>query len=223
PHRAAWRIGHAGRPGGEPLSRGQAKLTALACLLAQAEDFAAQRGHWPVFLLDDLTAELDRGHQERLLARLRASGAQVFVSGTEHPRSLEGAGWMPALLHVEQGRVEPRPAPPAEGEAGDVSAASVIVRRRKRPRRHQWLARPVVRSLDKTGRRAISRAPAARVPIPAFYPRGRVAPASGGRSMRQPRLHSGSAPPLHTGFPDASLTVDTAPPAHRSAGAAHAL
>src|SRR5690606_8001842 len=119
PHRADWRIGHAGRPGGETLSRGQAKLTALACLLAQAEDFAAQRGHWPVFLLDDLTAELDRGHQERLLARLRASGAQVFVSGTEHPRSLEGAGWMPALFHVEQGRVEPRPAPPAEGEAGD--------------------------------------------------------------------------------------------------------
>jgi DNA replication and repair protein RecF len=107
PHRADWRIEHARRPGGEALSRGQAKLAALACLLAQAGDFAARRGHWPVFLLDDLTAELDRDHQERLLARLRASGAQVFVTGTEAPRGLEATGWVPAVFHVEQGRIEP--------------------------------------------------------------------------------------------------------------------
>src|SRR5690606_10279934 len=106
PHRADWRIEHALRPGGETLSRGQAKLTALACLLAQAGDFAARRGHWPVFLLDDLTAELDRGHQERLLARLQASGAQVFVTGTEPPAGLDATGWVPAVFHVEQGRVE---------------------------------------------------------------------------------------------------------------------
>src|SRR5690606_2696190 len=106
PHRADWRIEHVRRPAGETLSRGQAKLTALACLLAQAGDFAAQRGHWPVFLLDDLTAELDRGHQERLLARLRASGAQVFVTGTEPPAGLDATGWVPAVFHVEQGRVE---------------------------------------------------------------------------------------------------------------------
>lgn len=118
PHRADWRIGHASRPGGETLSRGQAKLTALACLLAQAQDFATQRAHWPVFLLDDLTAELDRGHQERLLARLRASGAQVFVTGTERPGGLEGAGWVPALFHVEQGRIESRPAAAADEEVG---------------------------------------------------------------------------------------------------------
>lgn len=105
PHRADWRIEHGRRPGGETLSRGQAKLTALACLLAQAGDFAAQRGHWPVFLLDDLTAELDRGHQERLLARLRISGAQVFVTGTEAPRGLDASGWIPAVFHVERGRI----------------------------------------------------------------------------------------------------------------------
>lgn len=105
PHRADWRIEHALRPAGEALSRGQAKLTALACLLAQAEDYAARRGHWPVFLLDDLTAELDRGHQGRLLARLRASGAQVFVTGTDVPAGLAASGWTPAVFHVEHGRV----------------------------------------------------------------------------------------------------------------------
>src|SRR5690606_7543945 len=83
PHRADWRVVHANCPSGETLSRGQAKLTALACLLAQAEDFAACRGHWPVFLLDDLASELDREHQRRLLERLHGSGAQVFVTGTE--------------------------------------------------------------------------------------------------------------------------------------------
>jgi DNA replication and repair protein RecF len=107
PHRADWRIEHAGRPAQESLSRGQAKLTALAALLAQAEDFAAQRGHWPVVLLDDLASELDRDHQRRLLDRLRASGTQVFVTGTETPAALETAGLDITRFHVEQGRVEP--------------------------------------------------------------------------------------------------------------------
>jgi DNA replication and repair protein RecF len=95
------------RPAQESLSRGQAKLTALAALLAQAEDFAAQRGHWPVVLLDDLASELDRDHQRRLLDRLRASGTQVFVTGTETPAALETAGLDITRFHVEQGRVEP--------------------------------------------------------------------------------------------------------------------
>ena len=121
PHRADWRIGHEGRPAGEALSRGQAKLTALACLLAQAGDFAAQRGHWPVFLLDDLTAELDRDHQQRLLTRLRDSGAQVFVTGTEPLRSPEGMAWVPAVFHVEQGRIAPGSASAAAGDEGSAA------------------------------------------------------------------------------------------------------
>lgn len=106
PHRADWRVLHAQRPAGETLSRGQAKLTALACLLAQAEDFAASRGHWPVFLLDDLASELDQDHQARLLDRLRASGAQVFVTGTEAgPVLMGGQDWPLAVFHVEHGRI----------------------------------------------------------------------------------------------------------------------
>lgn len=107
PHRADWRIAHAARPGGEALSRGQAKLTALACLLAQAGDFAEHRGHWPVFLLDDLASELDRGHQQRLLDRLRDSGAQVFVTGTEPVPALQQPDWSPVVFHVEHGAIAP--------------------------------------------------------------------------------------------------------------------
>ena len=103
PHRADWRVTHATRPAGEALSRGQAKLVALACLLAQAEAFAALRGEWPVFLLDDLAAELDASHQQRLLARLDSAGGQVWLTGTEVPAALQGRA--AALFHVEQGVV----------------------------------------------------------------------------------------------------------------------
>jgi len=103
PHRADWRVRHAARPNDEPLSRGQAKLTALACLLAQAEDFAARRGEWPVVALDDLASELDPRHQQRVVGRLAASGAQVFVTGTAIPDAFAGAE--PWLFHVEQGAV----------------------------------------------------------------------------------------------------------------------
>lgn len=103
PHRADWRIGFGGIPGREALSRGQAKLTALSALLAQAEHHAAVREEWPVMALDDLASELDRNHQHRVLERLAASRAQVFVTGTEAPPALEGMQVELARFHVEHG------------------------------------------------------------------------------------------------------------------------
>nr|WP_283254831.1 DNA replication/repair protein RecF [Luteimonas galliterrae] len=104
PHRADWRIDYAARPGREALSRGQAKLTALACLLAQAEDYAERRGEWPVVALDDLASELDGRHQRQLLARLRQSGAQVFITGTEVPAPADREP-DDAWFHVEHGDI----------------------------------------------------------------------------------------------------------------------
>lgn len=105
PHRSDWRIEHGARPQQEALSRGQAKLTALACLLAQAEDFATHRGHWPVVLLDDLASELDRGHQQRLIQRLQQSRAQVFVTGTEAPAGWTESDGTATRFHVERGAI----------------------------------------------------------------------------------------------------------------------
>lgn len=105
PHRADWRVRYAGRPNEESLSRGQAKLTALACLLAQAEDFAARRGEWPVVALDDLASELDRQHQRRVLERLAGSGAQVFITGTEIPEAMIRVGQDSIVFHVEHGAI----------------------------------------------------------------------------------------------------------------------
>ena len=53
PHRADWRIAFGTLAGREALSRGQAKLTALSALMAQARHYAESRGEWPIIALDD--------------------------------------------------------------------------------------------------------------------------------------------------------------------------
>lgn len=101
PHRANWQLKSPLWPSGEAPSRGQAKLRALACLLAQGEHFQNLRSEAPIFLLDDFAAELDPRHQQRLLEVLRSNAWQTFVTGTEPPRGLEGAEF--AGFQVEQG------------------------------------------------------------------------------------------------------------------------
>ena len=105
PHRADWRIDYAELPPREQLSRGQAKLTALAFLLAQAREHAAVRGEWPLVALDDLASELDLGHQRRVLRFLAGTRAQVFITGTEPPAGLPALGVPVRMFHVERGAI----------------------------------------------------------------------------------------------------------------------
>jgi len=103
PHRGDWQIRFSSMSEGGAFSRGQAKLAALCCLMAQATDIAAHNdGEWPVILLDDFASELDRTHRLRVLECLRSGQAQVLVSGTEIP---DGLGETVAVFHVEQGAV----------------------------------------------------------------------------------------------------------------------
>lgn len=104
PHRADWQISFAHAPSREHLSRGQEKLTALACLLAQASLFSEERGEWPIVCIDDLASELDRAHQAALVEQLRVADAQVLVTGTELPASLDPHTH---VFHVEQGVATP--------------------------------------------------------------------------------------------------------------------
>jgi DNA replication and repair protein RecF len=105
PHRADWRLGFEGLPGRETLSRGQEKLAALACLMAQAERHALRRGEWPVICLDDVASELDGEHQRQVLASVLASGAQVLLTGTEVPESVASLEVRHRLFHVEHGQL----------------------------------------------------------------------------------------------------------------------
>lgn len=97
PHKDEIRLtldGHAARHFG---SRGQVRSLVLSMKLAELVA-ARARGEQPLFLLDDLSSELDRARTARLVEQLVALDAQVWVSTTD-PDHL---GALPAgeVLHV---------------------------------------------------------------------------------------------------------------------------
>ncbi len=102
PHRADWAVHFAQAPRREHLSRGQGKLCALACVLAQARVHADASGQWPVIALDDLASELDLEHQRRALGWLHQGCEQVLVSGVELSEALKQAAAI-TVFHVEHG------------------------------------------------------------------------------------------------------------------------
>src|SRR3546814_20582252 len=83
PHRADWRMRFGKLTAREGLSRGQTKLAALACVLAQAQQFSVVRGYWPLVCPVDLASELDQHHLRREIAQLLARRAQVAITATE--------------------------------------------------------------------------------------------------------------------------------------------
>lgn len=105
PHRADWRIAFANAPEREHLSRGQEKLSAFICLLAQARLFQSQLGEWPILCVDDLASELDRAHQQRVLGWLDEIDAQVLITGVEALPRLELPHRQRTTFHVEQGTI----------------------------------------------------------------------------------------------------------------------
>lgn len=105
PHRADWSVSFAAAPRREHLSRGQEKLCAFACVLAQARLFERSAGQWPVVCVDDLAAEVDLAHQALIVDALDATGAQLLVTGTQPPAILRERACPAAMFHVEQGRM----------------------------------------------------------------------------------------------------------------------
>lgn len=91
------------------LSRGQQKLVTTALKLAQLT-LAQERGHqYPVFLLDDIGAELDEKHQKMLLQFLakQPTGQQIFITCVhlDPLKSLINRYNNARLFHVEHGAV----------------------------------------------------------------------------------------------------------------------
>jgi len=93
PHRHDLELRLGGRMLREVGSTGQQRTAAVALKLCERETLAAACGTEPALLLDDVFAELDRGRQERLAARL-AGGAQTFITS---PREDE----LPEAFHLE--------------------------------------------------------------------------------------------------------------------------
>lgn len=85
-------------------SQGQARSLVLGLKLAQL-DHAHSQGHVPLFLLDDLTSELDQGRRARLVEVLTHLKGQVWITTTE-PKYLGDLTQMDhALLAVQDGKI----------------------------------------------------------------------------------------------------------------------
>ena len=106
PHRADFRLLLDDHPVSAHCSRGQQKSVLLGLMLAQVCYQQSKGGSAGAFLLDDLTSELDRAHQARVLQALRELDAQVFVTAIQ-PDQVDLTAWQPErLFHVEHGSVQ---------------------------------------------------------------------------------------------------------------------
>jgi len=103
PHRCNWELTYPELPQRDSFSRGQEKLTALICVVAQADHFAGTCGHWPIIALDDLGSELDQAHQRHAITAVAECGAQVWITGTSAPTGLAEHPDAVTTFHVEQG------------------------------------------------------------------------------------------------------------------------
>ncbi len=88
-------------------SRGQVRSLVLALKLAELTA-ARSRGQHPLFLIDDVSSELDRGRTARLVELLTDLDAQVVATTTDpaHITSLPAEDTL--YVHVEQGHLELR-------------------------------------------------------------------------------------------------------------------
>ena len=103
PHRADWLLSLGDNLQQTHFSRGQAKLLALAALLAQAQRFVEEKAYWPILCFDDLASELDQAHCAEVLAFLKTCPAQIWCSGTERA-VFEQVGFPSIrMFHVERG------------------------------------------------------------------------------------------------------------------------
>ncbi len=93
-----------GRPARRYASRGQVRSLVLALKLAELKA-ARERGTVPLFLVDDLSSELDRVRTRRLVALLADLGAQVIATTTdpEHVDSLPASDTL--RLAVQGGEI----------------------------------------------------------------------------------------------------------------------
>lgn len=108
PHRADVIVKLGNRPARDIISRGQQKLLVISLLLAQIALLNEETLVRPTILVDDLAAELDIHHRQKLLAVLSELKAQVVLTATEQ-QSLPASAEDPIQwFHVEHGGVTPR-------------------------------------------------------------------------------------------------------------------
>ncbi len=105
PHRADITFKVCGVPLHEFISRGQQKLLVCSLYIAQAALFSKLTGQASLFVIDDVTAELDNLHVDNLMKVLNGLEVQIFV--TTPDKLLVDSQLFPEtkMFHVEHGIV----------------------------------------------------------------------------------------------------------------------
>lgn len=106
PHRADLKITIDKIPAKDRLSRGQQKLFVSAMQLAQGTLLQAKMNKKPVFLIDDIAAELDQGKKSLLLQLLQQIDAQIFITCIDSQELRELNASEIKLFHVEHGKIK---------------------------------------------------------------------------------------------------------------------
>lgn len=108
PHRADLRFKIGQIPVKEVLSTGQQKLLVCGMIVAQGALLAQQTNKQPIYLVDDLPAELDCNSRHWLIQKLAEQQAQVFVTAVEQEAIsgiLAQLSCAVKMFHVKQGTI----------------------------------------------------------------------------------------------------------------------
>ncbi len=106
PHKADFRIKADGFMVEDLLSRGQLKLLMCALRLAQGE-YLTQHSHLHcLYLIDDFASELDSGRRRLLSDKLKATGAQVFISAINEEQIRDMINEQGKIFHVKYGKID---------------------------------------------------------------------------------------------------------------------
>ena len=107
PHRADIRIKVGGRYADEVLSRGQKKILIFAMILAQGKILNDRLNRKSIYLIDDISAELDVDHRSNLCTYLEGLETQVILTVVDTASILPyfSESLEKRMFHVEHGKV----------------------------------------------------------------------------------------------------------------------
>lgn len=88
-------------------SQGQSRALVLAWKVAEIENLESVSGVKPLLLLDDVSSELDPERNAYLMAYVRASGAQVFLTTTDRRLVQDACGELASWFQVVKGEARP--------------------------------------------------------------------------------------------------------------------
>jgi len=113
PHKADLIFSVAGSDVAEVYSRGQLKVLVCILKIVQSQHLAQTQGVTPLFLLDDLPAELDAESRDKVCWLLASLRAQVFITSIEQEaltpiarKQTKSHDLKMSLFHVKHGKID---------------------------------------------------------------------------------------------------------------------